>query len=203
MKRTVILLAAAVFLAAPALSQEKTLTKTEKDAVISSLIRNINDQYVFPDVAKSAGKQLLAQQKKGVYSSYSEPKDFAKALTMQMRDIVKDKHLGIRYDEKRASTAAAAQPDSVAQAQWEAAFIRFMKKRNLGFPKADILPGNVGYLKVDGFGPVDKVAETCSGAMAFLANTDAMIIDMRDNHGGEPAMVQYLISYFLMTPPCI
>ncbi len=31
--------------------------------------------------------------------------------------------------------------------------------------------------------------------MDFVANTDVLIIDLRDNAGGDPAMVAYLASY--------
>jgi C-terminal processing protease CtpA/Prc len=31
--------------------------------------------------------------------------------------------------------------------------------------------------------------------MSFVANTDALIVDLRKNRGGEPAMVAYVLSY--------
>jgi C-terminal processing protease CtpA/Prc len=36
--------------------------------------------------------------------------------------------------------------------------------------------------------------------MGFLANVDALIIDLRDNHGGQPAMLQLILSYFFDRP---
>ena len=39
------------------------------------------------------------------------------------------------------------------------------------------------------------------GAMAFLANCDALIIDLRDNGGGNPEMIQLLSSYFFSGEP--
>jgi len=36
--------------------------------------------------------------------------------------------------------------------------------------------------------------------MSFLGNTDALIIDLRNNGGGSPEMVQFLCSFFLDNP---
>ncbi len=36
--------------------------------------------------------------------------------------------------------------------------------------------------------------------MAFLANADALIIDERDGHGGDPEMVDLLCTYHLLSP---
>jgi hypothetical protein len=37
--------------------------------------------------------------------------------------------------------------------------------------------------------------------MGFLAGSDALIIDLRDNSGGEPTMIQLLISYLVPSEP--
>ena len=36
--------------------------------------------------------------------------------------------------------------------------------------------------------------------MSFLANSGALIIDLRENYGGQPAMVAYLLSYLFDNP---
>jgi C-terminal processing protease CtpA/Prc len=36
--------------------------------------------------------------------------------------------------------------------------------------------------------------------MSFVANSDALIVDLRDNGGGDPKMVQYLCSYLFSKP---
>jgi len=43
--------------------------------------------------------------------------------------------------------------------------------------------------------------DTVAGAMALLANTEAMIIDLRQNGGGSPEMVQLICSYFFEGEP--
>ena len=66
-----------------------------------------------------------------------------------------------------------------------------------GVTRSDRLPGNIGYIEIvalpalDAFkGPVDK-------AMAALADTRALIVDVRRNGGGAPEAEVYLASYFL------
>lgn len=175
----------------------KPIDKRQQEKVIRALVQKMNDGYIFPEVAMDAGKQLTALQKKGKYATIRDSREFAKVLTDDLREIVKDKHLGVRFRPPLYTNA----PKADEAKKQEEAFMKHMRRMNLGFAKADLLEGNIGYIKVDGFGPVDKVGETCSGAMMFLANTDALIIDLRDNHGGEPDMVRYLASYFFGDEP--
>jgi C-terminal processing protease CtpA/Prc len=72
---------------------------------------------------------------------------------------------------------------------------------NYGFTKIERLPGNIGLLEFEAFMPPELAGETVSGAMTFLANTSAMIIDLRNNHGGSPYMVAFLSSYLLEPSP--
>jgi C-terminal processing protease CtpA/Prc len=48
---------------------------------------------------------------------------------------------------------------------------------------------------VSGNAPPPDAGETAAAAMAFLANSDAVIIDLRENGGGTPSMVDLLMSY--------
>jgi C-terminal processing protease CtpA/Prc len=70
---------------------------------------------------------------------------------------------------------------------------------NCGFQKAEVLDGNVGYLKFDFFADPDICGATASAAMNFLAGTRALVIDLRENGGGSPPMVALVASYLL--PP--
>ncbi len=178
-------------------AQSTSMDKAQKNAVINSLLQQMNDSYIFPEVAKKAEAAIRENNKKGVYSKISDPKVFAETMSNQLMEIVKDKHLSVRYNPNRPSGPRNEASDK----DREEKFMRHMRRMNLGFPKLNILEGNVGYLKIDGFGPVDKVGETVTGAMMYLANTEALIIDLRENHGGEPELVQYVASYFFGDTP--
>jgi C-terminal processing protease CtpA/Prc len=55
----------------------------------------------------------------------------------------------------------------------------------------------IGYLKISGFPPSFLLAEKYGAAMDKLADTDALIVDLRENDGGGSDTVALLISYFV------
>jgi C-terminal processing protease CtpA/Prc len=68
---------------------------------------------------------------------------------------------------------------------------------NLGVEKVDHLGPNIGYLQISSFGPVFLVSEKFAAAMNDLADTDGLIIDLRNNGGGGGDSVALLISYLV------
>jgi hypothetical protein len=62
--------------------------------------------------------------------------------------------------------------------------------------RSEVMAGNIGYLEVRSFGfPAEFIAEGVAAAMTPLADTDALIIDIRANGGGTPYAVAHLASY--------
>jgi C-terminal processing protease CtpA/Prc len=72
---------------------------------------------------------------------------------------------------------------------------------NFGFQKVERLPGNVGYIELSGFLPAEVGGDTAAAAMNFVANADALIIDVRKNGGGAPSMVALLCTYLFGPEP--
>lgn len=167
---------------------------SERARVVAGAISNLAEYYVFPDVAAKMGDTVKARLEHGEYDSISNGLVFASRLTDDFQSVSHDKHLRVNFspaplpDGPRAPT-----PDMLAQQR------RQMERINCGFVKVEQLPGNVGYLKFNMFAAPDVCGATASAAMNFLANTDALIVDMRDNGGGDPAMVRYVSSYLFST----
>src|SRR6267143_2139224 len=61
--------------------------------------------------------------------------------------------------------------------------------------------GNTGYIELHGFTDAEAGAETVAAAMNFVANTNALIIDLRRNGGGQPEMVALISSYLFGPEP--
>ena len=69
--------------------------------------------------------------------------------------------------------------------------------RNFGFEEVKRLAGNVGYLDLRMFSGLPEAQATAVAAMNFLANADAIIVDVRRNGGGDPVLLQTVITYFV------
>ena len=60
-----------------------------------------------------------------------------------------------------------------------------LDRTNCGFRHAELLQGNIGYVQLNYFGPRDVCAAAAAVAMKAISHADAIIFDMRQNHGGD------------------
>lgn len=175
-------------------SQSVLIDAAEQKVVIDSVTKLLNDTYVFPEVAKKMGVLLQDNYKKGLYTSINSAPGFAQRLTEDLRSISKDKHLSVGFNPKMVqelrAPASRSNPDEVPPS-----FLENMRMSNYGFKEVKLLDGNIGYLDLRGFSDARFGGETAVAAMNFLSNASALIIDLRNNGGGSPSMIQLITSY--------
>jgi len=159
--------------------------------VVEGAIAKLNESYVFPDVAKRMGDEVRARQKRGEYDSVTDGDAFARLLTKNFREVSHDKHLGVDF----SPAVVPEGPEGAPSADAVALFRKQMEHMNCGFDKAEVLSGNVGYVKIDRFADPAVCGPTATAAMNFLGNVDAIIFDLRENGGGDPKMVAFVSSY--------
>ncbi len=176
------------------------LDSKEQKRTIDSISSNLKANYIFPDVAEKMSKLLAHNFKKNQYQEITDPNQFAERLTEDLRSISKDLHLRVSY----APDQIAEQNNAITDKEKEALQkkrIDLMKRDNFGFKEVKILDGNIGYLELRAFSPAEVGGETAVAAMNFLSNTDALIIDLRQNGGGSPSMIQLILSYLFDAEP--
>ena len=187
--------AASVLAAVPAGARvaDFKIDAAARASAIEGAIAKLDESYVFPDVAKKMADAVRGRLKRGEYDDVTNGIAFAAKLTEHLQDVSHDKHLRVNFSAAVIPPAPATQsappPDAVAR------YRRQMESVNCGFVKAEQLANNVGYLKFNMFADPEVCGPTASAAMNFLANVDALVIDLRDNGGGDPAMVAYITSY--------
>jgi retinol-binding protein 3 len=164
---------------------------TTRAKVIDGAVAALNETYVFPETAKKMAEAVRAHQQKGDYDAISDGDDFAKRLTDDFQAISHDKHLHMMFSPAALPDFDNQKPDPKREAEGH----KEMERVNCGFKKAEILEGNLGYLKFDFFADPGICGPTVVAAMNFLANVDAAIFDLRENGGGDPKMVAFVSSY--------
>jgi len=187
------------------LSQEKsgeskavTLSTAVRTDVVEGINKLMEEKYIFLETAQKMAELLSTKLKKGEYDDIDTVHEFARVLTKDLRSVSKDLHIRVVHDPELVQSILAYQSQSKKdrkKAKMER--LERERKRNFGFQKLEILDGNIGYLDLRYFTGVRESGLTATAAMNFLANTEAVIIDLRQNGGGDPATIQFISSYFL------
>ncbi|WP_430405682.1 S41 family peptidase [Fluviicola sp.] len=178
-------------------AQEKreveSISKPEKKELIKSLCEKLDTVYIYPENVSKIRKYFNKKMDQGDYDPFKTPTDFAFQLDLDLQYITNDKHMGIVYDPKSAAEMIS-QPTA---SYYTKEVVEELKQTNFGFKEVKILEGNIGYMDLREFCPPKYAAETAIAAINFLSNCNALIIDLRNNGGGDDNMVQLLLSYFL------
>jgi len=171
-----------------------------KSQVIADVVQQLKSKYIFPEVAAKMETSVRTHLANGDYATITSAGKFAEKLQSDLRAISKDQHLEVSYSHDPIPVQDANQqekidPEREARIQYKGGLV------NYWFKNADVLPGNLGYLKFDGFFPLkDGGRDTADAAMAFIERTSAMIIDLRENRGGDPAVGAILMGYLFDRP---
>ena len=177
---------------------DSTIDANTRKQVIDTILKRLNDSYVFPEVAKAMETSLRDRVAKGEYDQISSSRAFSETLTKDLQAVSKDKHLRVRYSHE---VLPERQPRAEPTAEQREQERRDMSWMNYGFEKVERLRGNTGYISFRGFFGPELGADAVASAMNFVAGTDALIIDLRTNGGGDPEMVALICSYLFGPEP--
>ena len=189
----------------PALGQAPAappaLDAAKKKAVVDEIAALFNKNYIFADTAKKVEDALRAKLGAGGFDGAVTAPEFAAAVAAVILEVSQDRHTGFAYnpamaeDFRRLEGRSEEEAKKVRERQLEES-----RRDNFGFRKVERLPGNVGYLDFRVFASPGEAGPTAVAAMNFLAHCDAIIVDLRQNGGGDPAQIQLISSYFFDEP---
>jgi hypothetical protein len=175
-----------------------TIDAATRTQVIDGILKRLNDSYVFPDVAKKMEQSIRERVAKKEYDQITSAKQFALTLTKDLQAVSNDKHLRVRYSHQPIPERGPRREPTAEDREQRRLDLHWM---NHGFSKVERLRGNIGYLEFFNFMDEELGADTVAAAMNFVNGTDALIIDMRGNGGGNPAMVALVCSYLFGPEP--
>lgn len=189
----------------PSVSQESNpdekipaLDAKMKTGVVKRIGQLMKNHYIFKETAEKMAEKLTEQLEKGKYSEIDDVHEFSRILTKDLRSVSKDRHIRVTFSPETVRRIRASESKSEEEREKERkANLERQRRGNFGFRKLELLEGNVGYCDLRGFSGLTEAGDTIVAAMNFLANADAVIIDLRSNGGGSPYTIQIISSYFL------
>lgn len=178
-----------------------SIKKIDKQSVVNTASQLLKEQYLHEEVGIKMGELLKEQLDNGAYDDLKTTREFARAMTNDLQSNFQDRHIKFTYDPRtikmitNSSNSNAPNEEDLIQ---ELLAIEIYE--NFRLPEVRHIRGNIGYLKIDMILPprlATGYEEKIAAAMELMADTDAVIIDLRDNVGGWTEGNRLLLSYFL------
>lgn len=160
----------------------------EVHKMVKDLADSIAVNYIIGEKASMLKKNLLKELKKGEFDQFKEKNALAEHLSNLLVTWSNDRHFLIMKAEPAGQRLVM--PSSYDH----------LAKDNYAFEKLEHLNGNIAYIKFNRFIPPSYSGSLISSAMLFAANSNAVIIDLRDNFGGSPETVSLLAGFFMKEP---
>ena len=194
-------IAALVFAAPAALAQTPPAGPEDPTAAISEIGVLIAEHYFDAGEGAAIAAELERLAGTSDLSETASGQDLAQALETMLQSH--DRHFQVDWRgpdfvaRVQAAWDAEAAAASGGEVEDRAEDWAEFRSGNYGFRTAEILDGNIGYLSLTTFNPLIVSQAKADAALAFLADSDSVVIDLRGNRGGAPELVGYLISHFL------
>jgi hypothetical protein len=186
----------------------QSLTTETRRTVIDGVAEILRDQYIIPDTIEIMISALEAHLKKGDYDDFTDSQKFAARLTEDLHASGHDKHMRILFIEPRWG------PDEEPQIPPPKKILEELRSMNFGFGSVSLdqttVPGRtIATLPIHGFIPSEPefspahepIREAIGKIVSNVSEADALLIDLRNNHGGSPRTVSFLLSYLLDNGP--
>ena len=166
----------------------------KRAAVVDAIAKALDRSYVKVDKAKSMGAAIRAHLAKGDYDTITDGEALANRLTDDLHADTRDLHMRVMF---------GPHPKDEPPSPPEAEQLEQLRKANFGFGKVERLPGNIAHVAID-FLPEAKFESIRQGIGDLLsqaADADALILDLRENGGGDSDTVVFIASYLFDGKP--
>lgn len=148
--------------------------------------------YLFPEKGKALQKALLDKAQEWEKLA---PKELADSVTSFLRTASQDLHFSLLYWEEEEAPAVVGLNSPSAPPQQDSPLLQ-----QAGFQQVACLPSHIGYLQYTQFVHPKDSKKALAAAFDAVAATDALIIDVRENAGGDKDMLLLFCSYFYKKP---
>jgi hypothetical protein len=158
-----------------------------RESTSSAVAQAIRDVYVYPELARSMADTLLHHQARGDYKGLKRTGALADKLTEDAVAVSNDLHVWVEAQNPMVQVSS----DPVNRDASE------LRQDNFGLRDARLLSGNIGYVKFDMIIDNEEAKQAMVAALAKVTGCEALILDLRDNIGGEWGTAGVVLGYLL------
>jgi hypothetical protein len=163
--------------------------------VVEQIATTIETNYFDAAKAVEISAALRSAAAAGRFDALTDPGDLASVLSRRLQSF--DHHFLVTWSAERTGLEGLTR----SQHPVPQGFDEFERRTAYGFHAVEMLSGAIGYIDLRAFvdlpgSPEDPVRRTADAALELVRNADAIILDLRNNPGGSPDMVGYLVSAF-------
>lgn len=180
----------------PPPQRDMPVTDAVRKQAIDAAIANLEQAYVFPDKAEAMARRLRQMQQSGEFDKVTSSERFAETLTDVLQRESHDPHIEVRYFEQPVPIEPPGKATDEASPHERIEQIRM----NYGVASVGRLHGNLGYIDLHQLGRPEGAVPRYAAAMRLLADTAALVIDLRQCGGGDPDAVMAFASYLFDRP---
>jgi hypothetical protein len=169
--------------------------------VVDRIATLVDNNYFDAAQAHRISKDLRAEAQAGRFDMLVDPRDLAAGLTRRLQPL--DHHFLVTWSPPvPAQTHRAGARGTGTQTAPAMLLDEAQRRSGYGFRSTEMLPGAIGYIAISSFADFsfakhnEPARQAADAALQLVSSADAIIIDLRDNGGGSPAMVGYIVSAF-------
>lgn len=170
----------------------QSLSRQQVQEITEAIPVLLKDHYVFPEKGEELSKSFQRKVNAKAYTSITDANELARVLSKDIKELGNDGHLYVTVKKESGSKE---------DIDWEDIEKDNEVQKNFGFTAIQILENNIGYLKIDEFMHPKRSMATAVAAMKIVEQTEALIIDLRNNGGGYPGIMEYILYHYFDGPP--
>ncbi|MFE6689815.1 S41 family peptidase [Streptomyces sp. NPDC057743] len=157
--------------------------------VVGVALDRIVAGYVFPERAATIETAIRSWLAAGEYDALDGP-GLCAAVTAHLQEVCPDRHLRLLWRDEPQSIAP--EDDDAGRA----AFLALLRAENQGIRAVEQLDGNIGRIDIRRIADAGEGGRAIGAAMELVANTRALVLDLRGCRGGSPEGAALWCSYF-------
>ncbi len=155
--------------------------------IIDAALARILAEYIDEDKAIQTADFIRDRLAAGSYEAL-RAETLCESVTADLQQAIGDKHLRLLWSDEAQELDGAEEDEDF--------FAELARSENQGIRRVERLTDDIGYIATTLVAEPADAAMMISAAMTLVANTRALILDLRENRGGSTYGMAYWCSYF-------